>query len=94
MSNANKKFSGRSGLLPMIPPSLQFYSIAEVAIILGSSPRLVYDWINEGLLPSFRLGPKNRLIRIRQVDLERFIDTHIRNGSVMMRPSDTDNADL
>ncbi len=75
----------QSKLLPLLPSSLQFFSVAEVSIILGTSTKLVHDWINKGLLPSFRLGEKNRLIRIRQADLEKFIDAHIRNGSVSLK---------
>lgn len=84
MSTNDKSFP-KSKLLPLLPPSLQFFSVAEVAIILGTSTKLVHEWINQGLLPSFRLGQKNRLIRIRQPDLERFIESHIRNGSLSLK---------
>ena len=68
----------------LLPPSLQFFSVAEVAIILGTSTKLVHEWIAQGLLSSFRLGPKNRLIRIRQHDLEKFVEAHIRNGAISL----------
>jgi excisionase family DNA binding protein len=61
------------------PKDLQFFSMAEAAIILGVSTRTVNDWIKEGILPVFRLGPKNRVIRIRRQDLDEFIEIHVRN---------------
>jgi excisionase family DNA binding protein len=69
-------------LLHDLGPGLQFFSIAEVSIILGVSTKTTNNWINDGLLPAFRLGPKNRLIRIRRQDLEKFVDTHIRSGEI------------
>ena len=83
----------QSKLLPNLPTTLQFFSVAEVAIILGTSTKLVHEWINQGLLLSFRLGPKNRLIRIRQHDLEKFIDAHIRSGSLNMKENEN-NEDM
>ena len=66
---------------------LQFFSIAEVAAILGVSRKLVHAWINEGRLPIFRLGQTHRLIRIRKCDLEQFIEAHIHsNLSHMEKP--------
>jgi excisionase family DNA binding protein len=56
--------------------NLQFFSIAEVAAILGVSRKLVRQWIYTGRLPVFRLGPQQRLIRIRKADLEQFIEAH------------------
>jgi excisionase family DNA binding protein len=79
MATTNKIYP-KSKLFPELNPSLQFFSVAEVAIILGTSTRLVLEWVNQGLLRSFRVGPKGRLIRIRQKDLESFIDSHIRPG--------------
>lgn len=58
---------------------LQFFSVAEVAAILGVSRKLVSTWISEGRLPVFRLGTRHRLIRIRKADLEQFIATHTHN---------------
>lgn len=90
----NDKTLPKSKLLPMLPPSLQFFTVAEVAIILGASTRLVHDWINQGILPSFRLGQKNRLIRVRQADLEKFIDAHIRNGSLPVADPEADVSEM
>ena len=66
------------------PPGLQLFTMSEVAIILGVSNRLVNQWITDGNLPVFRLGSDSRIIRIRRVDLDEFIETHIRkqNGEV------------
>lgn len=68
------------------PDSLQFYSLAEVSIILGVSKRLVLEWIRQGLLPVFRLGPGHRVMRVRKTDLEKFIDTHIQSGVTVPTP--------
>jgi excisionase family DNA binding protein len=60
-------------LIP-VPPALQMFTIAETAVILGVSRRLVSNWIQEGALPAIRLGPGQRLVRINIGDLEAFID--------------------
>lgn len=54
-------------------------SVAEASEIIRVSPKLVRDWIGEGLLPAFRFGPNTHLVRIRSQDLESFIEQHIRN---------------
>jgi excisionase family DNA binding protein len=84
MERANKKYP-QSKLFPELNPSLQFFTVAEVSIILGTSTRLVLEWVNQGLLRSFRVGEKGRLIRIRQRDLESFIDSHIRSGKLNLQ---------
>jgi excisionase family DNA binding protein len=56
--------------------SLQFYSIAEVALIIDVSKKMVQKWVQEGHLPAFRVSPQFRLMRIRRQDLEDFIDKH------------------
>lgn len=58
---------------------MQFFSTAEVALILGVSRKVVLDWIRDGHLPAFRLGPTHRVIRIRKEDLDSFIAGHIQN---------------
>jgi excisionase family DNA binding protein len=83
MERANKKYP-QSKLFPELNPALHFFTVAEVSIILGTSTRLVLEWVNQGLLRSFRVGEKGRLIRIRQRDLESFIDSHIRPGKLSL----------
>jgi excisionase family DNA binding protein len=63
--------------------SLQFYSLAEVGLILGVNKRLVLEWIHDGHLPVFRLGPGHRVMRVRKADLEKFIDAHIQTGAAV-----------
>ena len=58
---------------PSRPDTLDFYTVAETAAILGVSQKLVFTWIKDNVLPAVRLGPGQRLIRIRRVDLEQFI---------------------
>ncbi|HEY77162.1 MAG TPA: helix-turn-helix domain-containing protein [Thermoflexia bacterium] len=61
-------------LKPPRPDSLDLYTVAETAAILGVSQKLVFTWIKQNILPAIRLGPGRRLIRIRRIDLERFIE--------------------
>ncbi|HPD40585.1 MAG TPA: helix-turn-helix domain-containing protein [Anaerolineae bacterium] len=55
------------------PPSLDLYTVAETAAILSVSQKSVFAWIKEGLLPAIRIGPGQKLIRVRRKDLEEFI---------------------
>jgi excisionase family DNA binding protein len=66
---------------PTLSP--QFYSLAEVALILGVNKRMVMDWVRQGRLPIFRLGPTHRIIRIRKSDLEQFIEAHTHTHASM-----------
>ena len=59
---------------PPRPDTLDFYTVTETAAILGVSEKLVFSWIKDGVLPVIRLGPGRRLIRIRRVDLEAFVE--------------------
>ena len=54
--------------------SLELFTVAECAAILNVSRKLIGNWIREGALPAVRLGPGQRLIRIRKQDLEHFIE--------------------
>jgi excisionase family DNA binding protein len=69
MSDANDRLK-----LPR-PEKLDLYTVAETALILGVSQKLVFTWIKDGVLPAIRLGPGQRLIRVRRVDLETFVET-------------------
>jgi len=79
----------RSKLFPDLPTKFHFFSVAEVAIILGTSTKSVHEWISQGLLKSFRIGPKSRLIRISYQNLEDFIDSHVRTGEIKLPEEDT-----
>jgi excisionase family DNA binding protein len=57
-----------------MPATLKLLSVTETATILDVSRKLVSKWIHSGALPAIRLGPGKRLIRIRQADLETFIE--------------------
>ncbi len=81
----------RSKLLPDLPTKFHFFSVAEVTIILGTSSKSVHEWLNQGLLRSFRIGPKSRLIRISYQDLEDFIDAHVRSGEIKLPEEDEIN---
>ena len=59
---------------PTRPDTLDFYTVTETAAILGVSEKLVFTWIKDAALPAIRLGPGRRLIRIRRVDLETFVE--------------------
>ena len=56
--------------------SLQFFSVAEVALMMGVSSKVIHQWIQNGHLPAFRVGSHSRVMRIRRQDLENFIDAN------------------
>lgn len=72
------------------PPSLDLYTIGETAAILGVSRRSVSNWIHEQALPAIRLGPGQRLLRVRSRDLEAFIDRGILSPPHMRTPNVND----
>jgi excisionase family DNA binding protein len=59
---------------PPRPDTLDFYTVTETAAILGVSEKLVFTWIKDEVLPAIRLGPGRRLLRVRRVDLEEFVE--------------------
>ena len=67
-----------------LPDTWRFFSIAEVAYILGVSRRLVSQWISDGVLPAVRLGPGQRLVRVRAEDLNAFLEKY-RTGKIEQR---------
>ena len=58
----------------------QLFTAAESAAILNVSLKTLQNWLKEGVLPYTRLGTGGRLIRIRQRDLEEFIDKNYKNN--------------
>ena len=61
---------------------MQFYTIAEVAIILETKVDLIHEWIREGVLPAVQFGNEQNMLRIRAQDLENFADLHLRTGLI------------
>jgi len=59
-----------------LPPKL--YSIQEVAEMCRVSTRTVRGWTLDGVLPHVLLN--KRIIRIRQTDLDAFIEQHVQPG--------------
>ena len=59
---------------PPRPDSLDSYTVTETAAILGVSEKLVFSWVKDEIPPAIRLGPGRRLIRIRRIDLEAFVE--------------------
>ena len=59
---------------------MQFYTIAEVAIILEIKIEGVHEWIQKGMLPAVQFGCEQHMLRIRAQDLEDLIDAHLRGG--------------
>ena len=81
--------------LNTIPPSLELFTVAETASILGVSRKLVSAWIRQGALPAIRLGPGQRLLRIRRADLEAFIASgQIRPPSQRFPSADREKEDV
>jgi len=56
----------------------KLFTAAESAAILRVSLKTLNNWLKEGRLPYTKLGSGGRLIRIRQKDLEDFIDKNYR----------------
>lgn len=52
----------------------QLFTAAEAAAILNVSLKTLLGWLKANKLPYTKLGNGGRLIRIRQQDLEAFID--------------------
>jgi excisionase family DNA binding protein len=51
-------------------PEITWLSTAEAAARLGITPRTLYRFIDEGLLPAYRFG---RVIRLQQAEVDEFI---------------------
>ncbi len=60
-----------------LAPTLNLYTVAETAVILSVSQKSIFAWIKEGLLTAVRIGPGQKLIRVRHSDLETFITQHL-----------------
>ncbi len=60
--------------------NLELFTIAECAAILNVSRKLISNWIRTGALPAIRLGPGQRLLRVRKQDLEAFIEYGAQGG--------------
>jgi excisionase family DNA binding protein len=66
--NPEPPFRGSGGLrVRGSSPAREYVSVAEAAIMLGVSEKVIRADINRGRLPSYRVG---RLIRIKLADLE------------------------
>ena len=63
----------------------EFLTVAEVADRLRLNQQTIRNWIDRGALRAVRVGP--RRVRVRRVDLERFI-----TESSMPGPTDEDSA--
>lgn len=59
-------------------------TVAQVATYLQINKLTVYKYIREGRLPAVRLG---RAFRVRQEDVERFLDAHRVPSAPRARPS-------
>jgi excisionase family DNA binding protein len=57
---------------------VEFYTLQEVANRLRVSYRSVYRWVHEGRLVAYQVG--NREWRVRDVDLERFLEERRSGG--------------
>ncbi|MBM3122945.1 MAG: helix-turn-helix domain-containing protein [Chloroflexi bacterium] len=75
-----------------VPPALELFTLTETAIILGVSRRLVSTWIQEGALPVIRLGPGQRLVRVRVADLEAFLGQARAKGMMLHDFQEADRA--
>ena len=48
------------------------YTVKETAYVLGCNVHLVYNLVNEGLLPALKLGS----LKIRKASIEKFLDKY------------------
>jgi len=78
----------RSRLFPDLPTKFHFFTVTEVAIILGTTSKKVREWIDQGLLRSFHMGLNSKLTRVSYQDLESFIDAHVRTGEFKLPDKD------
>jgi excisionase family DNA binding protein len=78
----------RSRLFPDLPTKFHFFTVTEVAVILGTTNKKVREWIDQGLLRSFRMGPGSKLTRVSYMELEKFIDAHVRTGELQLPDKD------
>jgi excisionase family DNA binding protein len=73
---------------PLRPATLDLYTVAETAAILDVSQKTVFEWIRNGNLAATRLGPGQRLIRIRCADIEDFVKRDFGRNPVAVRSID------
>jgi excisionase family DNA binding protein len=69
-----------SGVVPAEGHERPYYSVSQVAALLGVSRVSVWRWVRAGFLPAARLG--HRTVRIERGDVERFL---LRAGSAQSR---------
>jgi excisionase family DNA binding protein len=58
--------------------SSKLLTYEEAAVQVAMAPKTLRKWVAEGRLPSVRFSHK--AIRIRQVDIDRFVDKHLRKA--------------
>jgi excisionase family DNA binding protein len=51
----------------------EFLTVDEIASTLRVTPQGVRNWIDQGSLPAYRLGPAGRRIRVCRKDFDRFL---------------------
>ncbi len=61
-----------------LPETKQFYSLEEVAELLGVNYQLIYRQVKEGKLPALRVG---RIYRVRRADLEAYLELNSTGAS-------------
>ena len=72
MKKSNRKGHGGADDAHSNGPG-RFYSIFEVAELVGVVPRTVRRWIDDGLLIAHRIG---RVVRVAGADLQAFLAAH------------------
>jgi excisionase family DNA binding protein len=56
------------------PNEPRFLRVREVAVLTSLSESTVWNMIWAGTLPSFRLGPGGKGVRVDRVELERWLE--------------------
>ena len=62
-----------------MPDTDGMLKISQVAQLLGVHPTTVRRWSNEGLLPSYNLGPR-RILRFKREDIDKFVTQQRHNS--------------
>lgn len=47
-------------------------TVEEAALVLGVKPRTIYEWVQAGRIPYFKLG---KYLRFRRSDLEAWVES-------------------
>lgn len=56
----------------------RYYSLLEIAVMLGISRQTVYAWVKKGKISAFKCSGT---IRVKKTDFDKFIEKFTKDGS-------------